>query len=555
MSNYFKELKDYITNEEMRDKDHITAFDHVAGSGKSTNVHRILGEFTKTKQDKVLYVQPFVKDNQMDKTVATINAFAGKPVAISYTSKNKVPLKTAVEAQILCITTSRFRDICRQEHRDLLSNRDILIVDEYADLVERLSLSLEDISQLWGEYGYGFPDIEWLALTLREKWYHLRNSISYSSKTLKFVDFKTEQYNNALSSLKGLMQNATKKNRIFLNKFRQLLENGCFFYQNQFHTFDYEYQIENSLLKSNIILDANAGFDFRYQLSDKFIVKKQENIFNYSHSTLYHFDINTSKSGLKKHVGLNEAILEQIKMEEGKSVLFVTDKDNEKGLIESIEKHYSHWGNNMEEIAQRMKIQISVDHFGNLIGVNHYRDYEKVVLLKTPNFDYLSYALTYFYFQTMSHQPVSDIQLFNHPQVDLIHQTVVAGEMYQALKRINRDNSRNAEYYVFTDNQEVVDLIVEQLPSINVVKREFSVAKKRKESGEKKELLHDIRVRQMKELLLQCKKEGKKEIRKKEIRTIIGMEEQKTNFNKVLKGLLPFLQANHIEVGTRILIF
>ncbi|MGO4276593.1 hypothetical protein AB4Z22_43345, partial [Paenibacillus sp. TAF58] len=92
------------------------------------------------------------------------------------------------------------------------------------------------------------------------------------------------------------------------------------------------------MLKNNIILDANAGFDYRYRMSEIFRVMNQEKTFDYTSSQLIHFDLNTTKQELKKYINLQKKLFEQNVIEEGRSILIVTDKDSVKEWQDAIDE-------------------------------------------------------------------------------------------------------------------------------------------------------------------------------------------------------------------------
>ncbi|MGO4275462.1 hypothetical protein AB4Z22_37450, partial [Paenibacillus sp. TAF58] len=191
---------------------------------------------------------------------------------------------------------------------------------------------------------------------------------------------------------------------------------------------------------------------------------------------------------------------------------------------------------------------IVVDYFGNLIGVNKYREFDTVVLAKTPNYDYLTYALTYLFYQSKNNLPIdSHIKLFDHKEIEEIRRTTVAGEMYQAIKRINRDNSRSAKMYVITDYQEAMNMVINELHNIQNIKNLLKVDKKRggKEKLPKEQNKKDIAFQK---LILECIRDRVISIEKQEIRDKIK-ENDKGNFSRLLKRNQHFLKQHHIELN------
>lgn len=149
--NYFDDLREQIMNKEKWDRDRFHVFDYEAGTGKSRNSKQYIGEMTKVYFYRVLYVQRFIRDNELNQTVALINEHAGREVALAFTgddTKSNKRKNQAKEAQILCISQRMFSEICRGNHPELIDNRNTLIIDEYPDLLEKIAVSERDIGYL-----------------------------------------------------------------------------------------------------------------------------------------------------------------------------------------------------------------------------------------------------------------------------------------------------------------------------------------------------------------------------------------------------------------------
>jgi hypothetical protein len=555
---YFKELREQIIDTNKWDKEHFVVFDHEAGTGKSREARRILGEMTKTHDHRVLYVQLFERNQELDNTVRAINEHAGRIVAERFAKddiKSRKKREQAIEAQILCITHRMYKQICSGTHRDLLEGRGILIIDEYPDLLEKITVSREDIMHLWADYcDYRHKEIEDLAYILRDKLNEYEKKYyAIQHKKMIPLSFESEKYDKYKKAIRQLLKiRMDKEKRELLRKFQQILENGALFFEKKFHTYDASYDFV--LLDNNIILDANANFDYRYRLSDKFILKNQGKVYDYAHSVFYQYNVNTSKKGLSKYLNFMQTVLGEISIEGRKGILFVTDKDNKENVEKSIEYYFASYGDNLSEIEERLNCKIAVDYFGNLVGVNTYKDFDTVVILKTPFFDYLTYSLTYFYFQKKL--PSGNIEIFKDEKVENIRKNTIAGEIYQAIKRISRDNSHSSKMYVFCDNQDIVDIVLQQFPNIQYVKREIYVAKKREEQDnpKRKETLYEQKIAKLRELLLEYKEAGVPSVRKKELREKLGIKD-KSNFAKMLRSQHSFLQTHYIVNKGQKLIF
>jgi hypothetical protein len=544
MLNYFNELKEQIINKEKWDKERFHVYDYEAGVGKSRNTFRFVGDMTKEYPYRVLYVQRFVRDDELNQTVALINEHAGREVALAFTgddSKSKKQKDKARNAQVLCITHRMYREICRGSHPVLIDNRNTLIIDEYPDLLEKISVSDRDVGYLWFvQYKFRNETIETLAHMLRDTFSECNKKMAHDkANQMVYIDFHEPEYSEIKSKLPNIIESISDKpDKILLSRMLQIVTNGCFLYEKKLHTFDNQFKFK--MLDNNIILDAN-GFDHRYSLSNKFHIRHQPKSYEYSSSTFYHYEVKTSKKELSRQINLHEQALEKISLIKNERTLFITDKESQTQLEEKIGDFLSSTGMDDTEIATAINENFKVDYFGNIIGVNSYREFENVVVLKTPNFDYLTYALTYLFYRRIDNKPVEDVCVFRHEEVESIRKSAVAGEIYQGIKRINRNNSKQAKMYVFTTNQDAVDLILQQLPGIQYKKEMMDVNKRRIETNTKKTKFEE-QVEVVKATINVAVSEGRDSIQKKEIRNSLG-EIDKGNFARIIKACQSFIES------------
>lgn len=551
MENYFKDLQEQILNKELWNKNQFYVFDYEASSGKSTNTFKYLGEMTKKQPYRVLYVQRFLKDDELGNTVATINEHAGRRVAESFTGKDAKRLKRGIkakEAPILCVTYKMYISFCKGNYEEFWKDRNILIIDEYPDFLERVTLSKEEIGYMWMmEYLYNDEFIKTLVYKLRKRLMdtEIKSKVDKRNELI-LIEFGDREFVQLRDRISSLIETVSgKKEKEILGKIEQVLTNGCYFHEGSFHTFNNKIQM--LLLDNNIILDAN-GFDYRYTLSKKFQVKQQPKIYDYTQSTLNHIEIKTSKKELTSQINLPEKIFHTILPEQMGKTLFISDKENkaeiEEKLTEYLLNRYA-----IEKVKTLMIEKFKTDYFGNIIGVNSYRDFENVVIMKTPNFDYLTYALTYMYYRRNDQQSVGNVPVFQHEEVEKIRKTVIAGEIYQAIKRVNRDNSRVSNMYVLTDNQEVVDLVLAQLQGIQYKKINMQVNNKSDAKDVTKTVSKfDQQVEGTIRAIMDAKSSGATYIQKKAIREEIGISD-KSNFSKIMRAIQGFLELKGFKMN------
>ncbi|WP_067929606.1 hypothetical protein [Alicyclobacillus shizuokensis] len=122
--NYFAELREQITNRQKWDAEHFIVFDHEAGSGKTRQALRIIGEMTRDSDHRVLWVQLFSDERKrLDATADTINEYAGKFVAVAVDGEDTrtTPKKQRlIGVQVLVITHRMYAQICKGEHKELI---------------------------------------------------------------------------------------------------------------------------------------------------------------------------------------------------------------------------------------------------------------------------------------------------------------------------------------------------------------------------------------------------------------------------------------------------
>lgn len=555
----FEELRQKIVNKDNWSKESFTVFPYEAGSGKSRESQRFLGEMTKDFNYKAIYVQRFIKDNLLEETVNRINKFAGREVVVGITgedNKKKNGLNKAKEAQIIVCSHSMYKQFCRGLHPELLKEREILIIDEYIDLVERVSITIEEVSSLWCSFDLYKQGKEMIALAeiLKEKYYHYSTLLNVVNKQeIYYLDFEDSIYTTYKRAIKSLITSVhNQAQKRLLIKIQQLLKNGGLFYENNFHTFE---DISFGLLQNNVILDANGNFDATYKLNqDIFQVKNQPSVFDYSQTVLKHFNINTSKGQLEKYLNFYEKMLGEIEFNKGSKILFVTEKNSVSTVQKALLTKFAYIGDKIEELEAFFDIKFEIEYFGNIIGRNNFRDFDIVVILKTPNYSYLDYTLKYFYLQTLSGKPMENICIFENQDVEAIRKTAVAGEIYQAIKRINRDMKKNAQIYLFCDSNEEVDIVMQQLENVQYVKQKIQCEEKRKKyDNAKREEQSKLvaRANRIQEVLLECINANIVSIQKQDVGKRGGIT-NKHQLSNVIRYLAPFLTTHQIEnVGQR----
>ncbi|MEK4221498.1 hypothetical protein N1I86_05410 [Bacillus sp. FSL W8-0116] len=141
--------------------------------------------------------------------------------------------------------------------------------------------------------------------------------------------------------------------------------------------------------------------------------------------------------------------------------------------------------------------------------------------------------------------------------MERIRNSTIAGEIYQGIRRISRENPADAKIYVFSNNQKVIETVLEQLPKIKYNKCQINVEKREKEQSnktQKKLTEFEKKIAEVKSIIIKAKQSGITCMKKKELRNQVDISD-KSNFSKILKALQPFLTINKIESKGQKLVF
>jgi hypothetical protein len=249
---------------------------------------------------------------------------------------------------------------------------------------------------------------------------------------------------------------------LVLNTF---VENGGI-RQNGNRVIDYaigtsQYRKMKELPFRTVILDGSGLKDSTYK-NGEFYILDIPDIRDYSRALIHVYSKNLSKAFYyndksKKMSKINAVAEEAIRVLEGEPSLFITYMGLEKDFKELFKEHQN----------------ISVNHFGNLIGSNIYRDCTAVFFAGINDWG------TFNYFMHVSEITGKELDLstvqqranrFTDPDVGEFYHTLLAVGIYQDLMRSNLrvvSGTESVDIYLWTEAKEVVHQITEWLPQVN----------------------------------------------------------------------------------------
>ncbi|MDI3478623.1 MAG: hypothetical protein PWQ59_2148 [Thermoanaerobacterium sp.] len=539
----FNHYYDVLTNKKYWDNNRFRVLNYEAGTGKTLKTYEFLGNmYREGYSHKVLYVQPFSKENRLLDSVRAINEQAGEQIAAFVDADTtKSGYKYAINAQVLCITHNMYKEICKGKHSNLMKDRGILIVDEFPNLFEQIIIDDNKLIDLL-KFMKIDNNVKIVYDYIKQKQEELK---IYKSK-MRIMKFDDKNIYKILRHLHNIIHN--REDKKFIKQFKLLFESTVIYEKEKFYTFDNK--IWYKLLKNNIILDANGGFDYRYRINKVFKVDYQAKVFNYQNSIINYYKINTSKNALKSYDEFVQTVLNELK-ENSKSKdkhLIVTDIENEGKFNEEYIKNWYNIDN------------VKVDHFGNLLGKNDYRDFNKIWLFKTPNYAFVSYILQYIFYSQKKIDNRYSLEISNkggylhlrNNEFEKLRQSLLLGEYYQAIKRINRDNTKSSEINIFTNNDIVIDKIKNQFKGIDFITKQISVSPRNNNNTKRSK--SQIKIEEYKRLIIEAKKNNIATIPKADICDKLGLE--KTHLRRFLnkEEIIEFNNLYNIEVKHHVII-
>ncbi len=456
-----KFLQDQIING--THTDYFLAMNHEAGFGKTIYAERALIEAANSGK-RSIFCRQLVEECNI--SANRINAEAGREIAIAIDHDNfKAYEKNIKKYPIVIITHQKYiwlsKDI--EQQSKFKNGRDILIIDEEINMIKPIDFRAKNHSAFVGMLN-NFTSIRDLYLEITEEIYNFisvntqkifykpTNDMKEKIKKLKILIKANIDYRYAdLFDLKvGYFLEKIDELEIFLNNVS--VADGKVLY-------NYDKNIKFWKLKNNIILDACADVNYIYKISSEFKIAQQEKVFDHSKWTINVINHNSCRTKKQKSKNFYTEV--------NNSIHSLTNEDDKMLVI----------GSKNEINKIKINERISFIWFGNFVGKNDWLRYTKCYIILNPQWNFPDYVLSYMYYSGASFN-IGDkwdagtnndgVYRFRNNEIELIRQTSIASSIYQGIKRINRDNSENAEVYIINNDQEILNMIIKEFQNIKV---------------------------------------------------------------------------------------
>ncbi|MFJ7976651.1 hypothetical protein ACIQZI_13260 [Peribacillus sp. NPDC096379] len=518
-----------------------------AGLGKSYHANRIIGnhlnEFlTEREPRNFLLVKRF--NSEIEEAVRSIPILPNDTRVLGITSDNWSEewvnkLEDLEKFRVIVISHKRYMDLCLNDEFRMAftKGRHTLIIDEKPifpnySFSEKIYKEVQQVvpPQLDSEFiKISSPFLE--AIRKQRSLYDANKCPVVKDignlEDLKVFQKKIEINKNSITNISKIYD--------YIDTLRVIGASKNIFYHGQrLVTSNTNHRLWG--LKNNIILDASADIDYTYRISPWIKLSVQKGIIKHKNSIVYRVNYNSSKTSINKRKEeyfdkVCELIVERKKI--GMKVLIVCLKTHEKDLLNALEKRDFDSigvGNDYKDE------EIAINWFGNLIGKNLYKDFEQCWVVGTQHLPMETYPVQYLQYSGVEALEEDVIQIekgrFKNNKYKSLQISYLASEIYQSIKRIQRNEKPNAEFYIVNNDEDVFEMAIKKLNGV----RRGGLIELNIEKNDKRKMGKDNKIVELVEYLKNLPKGIHK---KKDIREKFGIHP--SNFSR-------YLNPNNLEI-------
>lgn len=525
--------KEYLKEQikEGTNNDFFKVFSLECGTGKTITTEEALADL-EGKQAL------FVRERNADciKSAERINKLAGKEIAIAintdtYSSKELNKLfpnskekrgNKIAEYPVVIISHEKYKALAvdKEVRKYFIEDRQILIIDEFLNMAKGNELQ---ISKAWIDTYETMLGSRTLRSLFSEIVRELEDYLLSQRKKNTFFNAKSDIdiITKRINKLKQLIKtNLNKeycksigytKNELCqkVEELKQFYIQTCVVEGDIMYCTNRAYQYW--LLNNNIMLDASAKLNQAYNLSPIFEVNNNSKVLDHSKWSFFIYAINTTSSAKGRAKNFYDVINNTLEEQGTEDTLYIGNIADEK-LVNATYKN----------------------HFGNVTGSNDYKDLKNVIIGHTPNVPYRLYVLEYIYFSNKKfdnrkkwdgkNTGAGDYKVyrFSNKQFEKYRQCRNANEIYQAIKRVNRNMEHETKVILLNNDSETVERVTKMFKDCNVNEYdndfvEYEKSKMDKYNEERKENSYaskfiklSIEIMNLKHLDLQQEKKNRK---------------------------------------------
>ena len=464
---------------------HFAVFDIEAGCRKTRTAEEALVELYKTGK-KAIFVRQF--NNDCRESMENINRLAGKDISFAYNNEDvttdmirKIKLE---QFPILIITHQKYRVLMMDsgKRKKFSQDRTTLVIDEFLAAIHPISIDEKDIETYRALFKEDyillrtFEKAMYMVTDFLKTWNKMecvRKYVSLADKSpskdfKKLIDLiRANMTNEQLEEYKCRIQQSSCINANInllaeiktvkalcekLIEYKQLFGNMCLYFDKRLITTDRRYKYW--FLENNIMLDASGELQIAYSLNkEEFELKHCEKVLDHGKWKIINIPVTTTSSVKERITNFYDVVNEEIR-KYGDDILVVGKKE-EMDLINVPEENKG--------------------YFGNITGSNQWYDKKNVAIIQTHNLSDVDYILKFLHYSKgkldenfnlnarcigRSHKMIYS---FTDERLENIRVHWIASEIYQAIKRVNRNMVHTTDVIIFLNNEKIISLIQEQM--------------------------------------------------------------------------------------------
>lgn len=567
---------------------HFVVFDIEAGCRKTRTAEKALVSLYKSGK-KAIFVRQF--DNDCKESMININRIAESDIAFAYNNETVSPQEAKCldisAIPILIITHQKYKVLMRDSSKRKIFTKDrtTLVVDEFLSAIHQISIGESDIETYKALFREDYILVQAFEKALRVPIDYLK-SYNSTDSTRRFYFFSDDMLNKNFNMLISLIRSNMKKemfeerkddmirnsdkyigiNCSLLTEFKtvkvlcdriieykQLFNNMCLYCDKKLFTTDKRYKYW--FLDNNVMLDASGELQIAYSLNcEEFSLQHCEKVLDHGNWKIINIPVTTTTSTKDKILNFYDVVNEEIK-KYGNDIL-VVGKKNEMDLIDIPEENKG--------------------YFGNITGSNKWYDIKNVAIIQTHNLSDIDYILKFLHYSKDKIDEKYNISArckgrwekriyaFTDQRLEDIRIYWIASEIYQAVKRINRNMIYESEVLIFLNNEKIISLIQEQMKNSNLevvdYDREKFQVEKSKQDEYFKRLQQDSYATKFINLLAGIQSglhtefvDAQNRISKIKVREYLGINSSSNFADKVLRqtDVISYCQVRNIDLNGR----
>lgn len=562
---------------------HFAVFDIEAGCRKTRTAEKALVDLYRTGKKAILVRRT---DNDCRESMENINILAKENIAFAYNNVdvpvNKISKINAVlhTIPIVIITHQKYTVLMKETTKRKLfaEGRSTLIIDEFLSTINVIALGNSDVktykalfendSVLLQAFNRAMHQpIDYLTAYSNERKF---TSLSDKSPSKDFnaliklirANVSNELLNQWIEKIRCNVEPIPDLNLVLLDdvctvkklcenilNYKQFFMGMCLYCDKKLYTTDKRYNYW--FLDNNIMLDASGELQIAYSLNqEEFSLQKCEKVLDHSNWKIINVPVTTTTAMKDKILNFYDVVNHELK--KYKDDILVVGKKDEMQLI---------------DIPKENK-----GYFGNITGSNQWYDKKNVAIIQTHNLSDVDYILKYLHYSRKAIEEtfpltckcngrtVKRIYSFTDKRLEKIRVHWIASEIYQAVKRVNRNMKYATDVLIFINNEDVIDLLKSQMKNCSVEILDFDsdkfIMEKSKQDNYVEELKQDSYAAKFIDFLAETQNgmhpefiDNQHRIPKVKVREYLGIKSSGNFSNKVLNKSEVILYCQARDIG------